>query len=348
MSSKAFLSVVFAVLVAIGGAISSNSTGVSPCTSPLGERHEWRSLNETQKLDYINAVKCLQSLPSTGLVKKEAKTRYDDFMASHIVLSDEVHHVGQFLPWHRYFLHLYERALHDECGYRGMNPYWNWTLDITQGIDSFVASPVFDPVYGFGGNGEDIPGYQGQFGNFSAIPGWSTETTTGGGCVLDGPFASYNLSLGPGPILNLERCLSRSFSSAFLFTFTKEQVANATRLPTFELFRIELEGRTVTPTAKPHDGMHYTLGGDMRNTYSSPADPLFYLHHSTIDKIWWDWQMADPDNRLHDISGRTTIDPPYQNLTLDFPLKNAGLAPLTESVASVMDLRNELLCYSYV
>ncbi|KAL0572641.1 hypothetical protein V5O48_009315 [Marasmius crinis-equi] len=347
MSLKAFFSVCFAVLIAIGGAIPLNSTRLSPCSSPLRERQEWRALNETQRLEYIDAIRCLQTLPSTGLVKKEAKTRYDDFMATHIILSDEIHLVGQFLPWHRFFMRLFEKALQDECGYRGMNPYWNWTLDITEGMDSFVASPVFDPVYGFGGNGKDIPGYQGQFGNFSEVPGWSPNTTTGGGCIQDGPFASYNLSLGPGPILNIDRCIERAFTSSFLFTFTKEQIANATVLPTFELFRIELEGTPVTPTAKPHDGMHYTLGGDMTNSYSSPGDPLFYLHHPTIDKIWWEWQMADPENRLYEVTGRTTFDPPYQNVTLDFPLKSVGLAPLVD-LASVMDIRNEFLCYSYV
>ena len=30
---------------------------------------------------------------------------------------------GQFLPWHRHFLQLYERALREECGYKGRSPY---------------------------------------------------------------------------------------------------------------------------------------------------------------------------------------------------------------------------------
>ncbi|KAK1235771.1 hypothetical protein PQX77_000990, partial [Marasmius sp. AFHP31] len=345
MNTKALTGIVFAILFAIVEAIPLNSTRLSPCASPV-ERHEWRTLNDTQKLAYIEAVKCLQSLPSTAGIKEQTKTRFDDFVASHIVLSDEVHLVGQFLPWHRFFIHLFEKALQDECGYLGTNPYWNWTADISDGMDSFVASPVFDPVYGFGGNGEDIPGYLGQFGNLTNFPGWTAEAVTGGGCITDGPFASYNLSVGPGPINNTERCIQRSFSSAFIYTMSDEAVANATRHPNFEAFRIDLEGWPVTPTARPHDGVHMALGGDMTDSYSAPSDPIFYLHHSNLDRIWWEWQMADPENRLYEVTGRTTFDPPYRNATLDFPLPS-GLAPLID-VASVMDTRNEFLCYVYV
>lgn len=28
----------------------------------------------------------------------------------------------------------------------------------------------------------------------------------------------------------------------------------------------------------------------MLNGVSSPGDPLFYLHHTWLDKVFWDWQ----------------------------------------------------------
>ena len=33
------------------------------------------------------------------------------------------------------------------------------------------------------------------------------------------------------------------------------------------------------------------------------ADPLFYLHHSMLDKIWWQWQNANRTQRLREIEG---------------------------------------------
>lgn len=46
----------------------------------------------------------------------------------------------------------------------------------------------------------------------------------------------------------------------------------------------------------------------MQNGVSSPGDPLFYLHHTWLDKIWWDWQAKDRANRVKDIGG-TNIGP---------------------------------------
>lgn len=47
----------------------------------------------------------------------------------------------------------------------------------------------------------------------------------------------------------------------------------------------------------------------MLNPISSPGDPLFYLHHTWLDKVWWDWQNLNISSRLYDISGRNVQDP---------------------------------------
>lgn len=35
---------------------------------------------------------------------------------------------GLFFHFHRYFIWLYEKALQEECGYKGTKAYWDWTL----------------------------------------------------------------------------------------------------------------------------------------------------------------------------------------------------------------------------
>lgn len=187
---------------------------------------------------------------------------------------------------------------------------------------------------------------------------------------MDGPFASYNLSVGPGTTAT-NHCLTRSFNIWAPPFVNSSQVANTTRQPTFELFRIELEGTPVTPDFKIHDGGHLTVGGEMNDRYSSPGgtfliilrvsppktkltyhysaclylDPLFYLHHANLDRIWWQWQQKNPAKRLKEISGRSTVAPPYKNVTLEFPLKMGSLAPLL-TIGDVMDTRD--LCYTYL
>lgn len=55
-----------------------------------------------------------------------AKSRYDDFVALHINQTTQIHMTGNFMMWHRYYTWAFERALRDECGYKGYVPYWNW------------------------------------------------------------------------------------------------------------------------------------------------------------------------------------------------------------------------------
>lgn len=47
----------------------------------------------------------------------------------------------------------------------------------------------------------------------------------------------------------------------------------------------------------------------MRDPLTSPGDPVFYLHHSFVDKLWWDWQERDPENRMYDIGGPNAQTP---------------------------------------
>jgi tyrosinase len=126
-------------------------------------------------------------------------------------------------------------------------------------------------VYGFGGNGADIPHYAGQFGNLSTLAsaGW-VAPGAGGGCVTDGPFAAYNLSVGPGTNTT-DHCLQRAFNDNIRGFLSSEKIAEVTRQTTYEAFRTELEGAPVTATMRLHDGGHNAVGGEMADRYSSPG-----------------------------------------------------------------------------
>lgn len=47
----------------------------------------------------------------------------------------------------------------------------------------------------------------------------------------------------------------------------------------------------------------------MVNPLLSPGDPIFYLHHTYLDKLWWDWQSKDLAHRLTEIGGNNTRQP---------------------------------------
>ena len=122
----------------------------------------------------------------------------------------------------------------------------------------------------------------------------------------------------------------------------------------------------------------------MRDALTSPADPIFYVHHSWVDKLWCDWQKSDPETRLYAISGPNYQSPevgfpeypgvmdeedatifgspgeeirrlqqlgkngdPGNETTLEHILTTLGVIP-DATINDVMDTRGGYLCYEYV
>ena len=56
--------------------------------------------------------------------------------------------------------------------------------------------------------------------------------------------------------------------------------------------------------------------------------------------------MLDPEKRLEAISGPTTVNPPFVNVTLDFMLAIGVLGPLLP-IRDVMNIYHPSLCYTY-
>ena len=236
--------------------------------------------------------------------------------------------------------------------------YWDWTLDAVS-ESAVLKSPVFDPIFGFGGNGkyiEDLSGFPASWLGPAPIPG-----RQGGGCITSGPFAWRPVPMGPGNSTAFTpHCLRRDISP-WLFT----QAGSAARRDwvlegdTFQEFDRRTQGvRLGVPDMASHAVGHLGVGGEigeMTNMYSSPGDPLFFLHHAQIDMLWDKWQHNNWDVRKAEISGPDTMyaypfnyfaNLPYQNITLEselqYPLMAEGI-----KIADVMDTRAGPLCYRY-
>ena len=55
---------------------------------------------------------------------------------------------------------------------------------------------------------------------------------------------------------------------------------------TFSTFTGGLEGI--------HNGVHVWVGGTMSWIATAPTDPIFWMHHAQIDRLWSVWQVAHP------------------------------------------------------
>ncbi len=67
---------------------------------------------------------------------------------------------------------------------------------------------------------------------------------------------------------------------------TQQEVETNQRRDNYDAFWRELENPI-------HNRPHVWVGGVM-NSFPSPGDPVFYLHHCWIDMLWARWQLAHP------------------------------------------------------
>ena len=60
-------------------------------------------------------------------------------------------------------------------------------------------------------------------------------------------------------------------------------------------YGIEGWGKRPNGTGLPgHNHGHSWVGGIMNNTRTSPTDPVFWLHHAEIDRLWQIWRQDNP------------------------------------------------------
>ncbi|GAW20786.1 hypothetical protein ANO14919_102970 [Xylariales sp. No.14919] len=296
-------------------------------------RREWSDLSETQRQEYVAAINCLTKLPPKSDKTRfpGALSRYDDFVAYHMTHAMQLHDNMHLFGAHKYYVWLFEEALRNECGYTGYQPYMNY--------DRYSKDPFNSPLLNgnassLGGNGEPDPAYKGvlQPGRTPNI----IKSGGGGGCVTKGPFSDMVVSLGPTSMstgANLPknpksdgtgsnpRCLRRDVNRDAIMGATADRVFSLLNdNDNMDDFYNQLLG-TPPPKNDPypwgvHTAGHYVAavdpGGD---PFTSPGDPLFYFHHTALDRLWWIWSMQDPDKRLYAI--------PFVNTNMTMPMKRA-------------------------
>ncbi|KAK4450357.1 tyrosinase [Podospora aff. communis PSN243] len=232
------------------------------------QRRAWHTFSDEEKRAYIDAELCLMNRPAT-LGLPGARNRFEELQSIHQVQSAIIHGVGAFLPYHRLHMYAHEELLRNECGYKGAQPWWDETRD----AGKVSQSDILDPVTGFGGDG-----------------------VRPGNCIVDGPFANFTNAIGPGYWIS-DSCITRFVNDAVSAMAGQEYIDFCYRKTTFLEF---------WPCAElcPHRSGHGAIGGRLIDAVASPGDPLFYLHHTWLDKVFWDWQALDLPARLTDMGGR--------------------------------------------
>lgn len=150
------------------------------------------------------------------------------------------------------------------------------------------------------------------------------------------------------------RCLKRDLSaytaSSWLTTTNLVNLTLGNAASTIETFQNELQGRFPQGFLGLHAAGHFSIGGDAGDLFSSPVDPVFFLHHAMLDRVWWIWQALHL-SQAETIAGTITLfnNPPSRNTTLEDTIymgqSNAPVRPISELLNSLGD---SPFCYIYL
>lgn len=288
---------------------------LSSTPSDLKLRKSVTELTESEKQDFIQVVQTLQATPSG----QGSLSQYEQFVVQHILTmgfrqslgatgparGNPAHSYPAFLPWHRQFLLDFERAL-QSVNPEVTIPYWDWT-------DPDALSTMLDPTF-LGSSG---------IGNSFQV---ADKGTFEGGMVSDGLAADWQLNEN----IHFDSLTLESLGTHLLrfvgippfdrYPLPKDDLDRLFQTDNYEVFNALIEGALIPDPQQPqerylpgwalHAFAHSIIGGSqvdwadwnqgvvhqldvlgtMDSIPCSPYDPIFWLHHANVDRLWAQWQ----------------------------------------------------------
>jgi tyrosinase len=254
---------------------------------PVGVRVEVSSLSASALGSFRDAMRA-----SFGLSDERGFGAWAGIHGLPLPISCQ-HHTQLFLPWHRAYLYLFEKSLQDRVAGVAL-PWWDWTsaTSHTGGIPRSYTQA----------SGADRRANPLRAGRVSLSDADLRQARHTPGLV----------SRGRNPTTVRDPDVPDALPRAA----TIDSILNA---PTFADFSSRLEN--------VHDSVHVWVGGSMSQIPIAAFDPLFWAHHTMIDRLWSLWQQRHPNAPL----------PPG--------LADTALAPFPLTVAQVLEVGH--LGYDY-
>ena len=360
------------VAAVTGARTTTSALAQTPAATPeppdgLNIRPNGATLSADQKLAYVNAVLALKAKPSPWV---DSISTYDTFVLWHrdaFGCTINAAHMGPaFFPWHRAYLHLFEQQLKAVDPTVSL-PYWDWAVD--NAPESYVWQDDFMGGDGSDADGEAVVGGPFRKGKWELTvfdysdtqqTAWITRDLGIGGLAPNLPTVEQVEAALAVPTYDAEPWSAQS-ATANSFRNTLEgwrdcvndmcdPVAGIGTVCTGEhllhnrvhlwvsgefAFAHEMEGNAMSDGATPAaDDM--VLGTMAAN--SSPNDPVFFLHHANIDRLWNVWMQRHGPQYLPESGG-----PVGHNIDdLMWPYHQIGM-----EISPRMMLDSRLLGYVY-
>lgn len=313
-----------AILVTVGlatPALSALRGGAPSGDVTVLVRQDVKDLTPAQKAAFTAAILKAKTMPSP---RDPSISYYDQFVAWHRDAFDcevswkqsknwagAAHNSPTFLPWHREYLHRFDQMIQQMSGDPTMTvPYWDWTNPAS-------TAAVFANDF-MGGNGNPKqdwavttgPFRKGQWKITIQDPGVLLEGQTAPKPYLVRNFAAFL----PDPVQLPSAADVQETLDGHLYDHSPYNA----RSPLSESFRNRLEGWREPKAAEcdsgwvnqsqadgsphvMHNVVHIYVGGIWKTgnkvsegtmAYNtSPNDPVFFLHHANVDRIWAAWEL---------------------------------------------------------
>jgi hypothetical protein len=262
-------------------------------------RKNARLLTATERDEFLAAILAIKAAPHpvyAGL------SIYDYYVTLHkaatavvragtATATNMAHFSDVFLPWHRELLMRFEDEL--RAFYPNVTiPYWDWTYPGAG--DPLFADDFMGPVRGT--TSANLASGYFAFNAPATLPSfWPAG--------LPGFRVPGALDTVPGSTAVAVRRNVPGFTDTALQTAATTGVALLDTALGFDVyqgpsgFRQFFEAGGVDPDDGvnkngPHAAFHFWFGGQshMANPAVSPNDPMFWMHHANVDRLWALWQ----------------------------------------------------------
>jgi tyrosinase len=232
------------------------------------------AMSAAEKRRFVEAVLALKRSGEYDRLVKEHRSAMPSMSGSMGGMPMHMAHMAHrnpwFLPWHREFLGRYEAALR-KVDPKVTLPYWNWLEDRAK------SSPLWHSDFmGGTGRGPEDHVADGPF----AYDGGKWRITVESEGVHD---PALRRTIGRSERLPTKRAAKAALASVPYDTAPWDD-----GMPPKERsgFRPQLEYNV-------HNPVHGWVGGTMELA-TSPNDPVFFLHHANVDRLWAVWRHEHP------------------------------------------------------
>nr|CAB3482367.1 unnamed protein product [Digitaria exilis] len=262
-------------------------------------------LDEEYQKKYKKAIRKMKDLePSNPLSFAAQAAIHESYCDGHYRYDPteknrpfDVHFSWIFAPWHRMYIYFYEKALGDLVGDDTFAlPYWNWDSPEGMGIPAIFKdpnddNPLYDPNRDMTHRDALIDlDYLHADKGVGPIPFVKTPATAASyDAAVDKNLATiYQQQIrggrGPCAFLGEKLCSEASIRVKEINERSKRR-QNGTQIKTDSNPRPDVP----SPTACSVTTASRTVPYDMGFLGTAGRDPLFYSHHSNVDRMWHLW-----------------------------------------------------------